>query len=44
MEKQKFDFVKAKERALTCIADNIDEQNSSTYLILLMNAIDLYSN
>ena len=44
MEKLKPDLVKSKEEILTCMADNIDEQNSSTSLMILMSVLDLSSN
>ena len=44
MEKLKSDLVKYKEEILTFMADNIDDQNSSTCLIGLMSAFDLSSN
>ena len=37
----RFDLVKSKEEILTCMADNIDDQNSSTSLMGLMSAFDL---
>ena len=43
MEKLKSDLVKSKEEILTCMADNIDDQNSSTSLMGLMNAFHLSS-
>ena len=44
MEKLKPDLVKFKEEILTCVANNIDDQNSNTSLIGLMSASDLSSN
>ena len=38
------DLVKAKEEILTCMADNIDDRNSSTSLRELMSVVDLFSN
>ena len=44
MEKLKSDLVKYEKEILTFMADNIDDQNSSTSLIGLMSAFDLSSN
>ena len=44
MEKLKPDLVKSEEEILTCVADNIDDQNSSTSLMILMSVLDLSSN
>ena len=44
MEKVKSDLVKSKEEILTRMADNIDDQNSSTSLTGLMSAFHLSSN
>ena len=38
------DLVKAKEEILTCMADNIDDWNTSTSLRELMSVVDLFSN
>ena len=44
MEKVKSDLVKSKEEILTRMADNIDDQNSSTSLTGLMSEFHLSSN
>ena len=44
MEKLKSDLVKSKEEVLTCMADNIDDQNSNTSLAGLMSVFHLSSN
>ena len=44
MEKLKSDLVKSKEEILTCMADNIDDQNSNTSLAGLMSGFHLSSN
>ena len=44
MEKLKSNLVKAMDEILTYMADNIDDQNSSTSLMGLMKAFDLSSN
>ena len=44
MEKVKSDLVKSKEEILTRMADNIDDQNSSTSLTGWMSAFHLSSN